>query len=88
MPSQPSPFPSSASQPSVEAKYRTDGDLESGDATEYTGLYNDAIDAFTWDDLRMTLPASGKKPEKVLLGGISGEARAGKSFRPPPAPHP
>lgn len=54
--------------------------LESGLAygDEHAGLYNDTIEIFRWTDVKLTLPASGKRDEKVLLDRVSGEARAGE----------
>lgn len=63
-----------------EPKFHEMSSLESGlvNNDQFSGLYNDSVEIFRWKDLKLTLPASGKRPEKVLLDGISGEARAGE----------
>jgi len=53
-------------------------DLESGTIVDIPGLYNDAVTSFKWQDITATIPARRNRPEKVLLAGVNGIARAGK----------
>ena len=56
----------------------TPSDLESGTIVDIPGLYNDIVTSFKWRDITATIPAQRGRPEKVLLAGVSGIARAGE----------
>jgi hypothetical protein len=54
--------------------------LESGTTVDIPGLHNDVVTSFKWQDVTATIPGQHGKPEKVLLAGVNGTARAGKAL--------
>jgi len=56
----------------------TSSDIESGTVVDIPGLYNDVVSSFKWRDITATIPARRGRPEKVLLAGVNGIARAGE----------
>jgi hypothetical protein len=56
----------------------THSDVELGHPVQVDGLYNATVKAYRWVDINAVIPAKSSVEGKILLAGVSGEARAGR----------